>query len=60
MYTVEFECKKCGEVFAADWDFGDEIICPHCKITWETDYDTDWDDNVSGPWLTVEAKGEAG
>lgn len=51
-YKVEFYCKACGEEFEADWLFGDNVQCPHCGATFETDYETNFDDDILGPWLT--------
>ena len=48
---TEFECLECGKSFEAPWDFGDDVECGHCHATFETDYEVDADENVSGPWL---------
>ena len=54
--TVELTSLKCDKDFETKWSFGKDVTCPHCKTTWETDWDTDADDNVSGPWITHEKK----
>lgn len=54
-YRVELVCKKCDQGFIAEWDFGDNVTCSNCGTVWETDYDTDYYDNISGPWITTEA-----
>jgi hypothetical protein len=46
----EFTCKECAQEFYAAWEFGDRVTCPYCGAVWETDYDTDGDDDVYGPW----------
>lgn len=50
-FECDFECKKCDKEFTVDWDYGDEVTCPHCGTVWETDYEENWDFNMSGPWL---------
>lgn len=54
MWTVEFECKKCGDDFEENWTFGDEVKCPQCGTWWETDFETNYDDDIFGPWLDRE------
>ena len=54
MYKAEFTCKGCEKDFETEWTFGDEVTCPHCQTTWETDYEEDWNMNISGPWLVKE------
>lgn len=51
MFDIEFICLECDEYFEVNWDFLDDVKCPHCETVFETDYDTDYDDNVCGPWL---------
>lgn len=51
MYTYSFECMKCDKDFTAEWNFGDDVTCTHCNIRFETDYDTNEDDDINGPWL---------
>ena len=47
----EFSCRECMKDFDCVWTFGEVVRCPHCKIEWETDWDTDDEDNIYGPWL---------
>lgn len=55
----DFTCKKCNEDFKSEWNFGDEVTCPHCKTKFETDYEEDCDMNISGPWLTKEVTNQS-
>lgn len=52
-YRVGFFCKKCEDQFECDWTFGADVTCAHCGTVWETDWDTNSDDDISGPWLTT-------
>lgn len=49
--NVEFTCMECEKEFKADWTFGFDVQCPHCKTWFETDYD-EGEDGWYGPWLT--------
>ncbi len=55
----EFTCPQRGQWFEAEWSFGEDVTCPHCGTEWETDYDVDIEDNVSGPWISAEGKKDA-
>jgi hypothetical protein len=58
MYDVEFSCPTCvtdfTTDFTVDWTFGDEVECPSCHAVYETDWETNGDDDVQGPWLSTE------
>lgn len=47
-----FDCPNCGLEFDAPWTFGANVTCPHCREDWETDYEIDSEESVSGPWIT--------
>lgn len=55
-WDVEFTCKVCGSEFSHEWTFGDNVTCPHCKTEWKTDYDINEEEDVTGPWLSGQAK----
>lgn len=38
-----------------EWNFSN-VTCPTCGREWETDYETDRDDDILGPWITGPAK----
>ena len=58
---MEFECLNCGKTWECDdWDFGDTVTCPHCGAEHDTDWDTDSDDNIYGPWITGLTEQEGG
>lgn len=46
-----FTCPICGHDFTAAWEFGDTVTCPHCGTQYETEYETNADDDIIGPWL---------
>jgi len=50
-YTETFICPECDESFSCSWDFGDDVECPHCETVLRTDYETNSDDNIVGPWI---------
>ena len=51
-YQVELTCPGCDEEFECEWSFGDDVRCPHCGRLWSTEWETDGEDNVHGPWIT--------
>jgi len=56
---VELDCgdPDCdGEI--TDWVFGDDVTCPTCGKVWATDYETNYDDDIQGPWITGAAEGK--
>ena len=50
-WTPQFRCPKDGTTWEQEWDFGGEVTCPECGTVYATDYDVDYDDNISGPWV---------
>ena len=46
-----FTCPIDHEEFEAKWSFGDRVTCPKCKSKFETDYETNYDDDIQGPWI---------
>ena len=55
---MDFTCRNCQTDFAVTWDFGDVVTCPTCGTAWETDYETNADGDVFGPWLADDITGE--
>lgn len=55
---VHFTCKACSRGFDTEWLFGDDVQCTRCGTTFKTDYDTDSEDNIIGPWLTEKSTKE--
>lgn len=58
-WTPTFRCPKDGREWQEEWTFGGEVTCPECSTVYETEYEVDYDDNVSGPWLGAEVKPHA-
>lgn len=54
MYDVDFTCLCGKEWEQAGWSFGDVVQCPLCLRWFETEFETNWDDDVIGPWLGSE------
>ena len=57
---VELSCKtdNCSGVIS-EWNF-DNVTCSLCGTEWETDYDTNFDDDIVGPWITGKADATKG
>lgn len=49
---VELSCPKC-EADITEWSF-DDVQCPQCLAIYETDYETNYDDDIQGPWIVRE------
>ena len=47
--TVELTCPDC-DAEITEWSF-DDVECPDCHAIWETDYETNYDDDIQGPWI---------
>lgn len=57
-YNCDFTCPKCEKDFEAPWLFGDHVICPYCKTEFETDYETNEDEDIQGPWIVNDTPNE--
>lgn len=58
-WSVDFVCLACRKEFTAKygaWESPD-VTCPHCGTSFETDYDINYDEDVSGPWLVGKMAG---
>jgi len=49
----EFDCRKCGKEFEAEFPFGDDVTCPHCGTRYSTDWDYVDEDSMVA-WLVEE------
>lgn len=51
---MEFTCPECGTSFDADWNFGEDVQCSHCKAWLATEYDVDNDEDGENyyAWIT--------
>lgn len=49
---VELECPNCKATITK-WSF-DDVECSQCHRVYETDYETNYDDDIQGPWITKE------
>jgi len=47
----EYECPECGTEMIGT--FGEDVTCPECGRSYETDYDNYAEDSYGG-WITKE------
>jgi len=40
---TDFTCSECEEDFKAEFPYGSDVKCPHCRIWLSTDCEYDWD-----------------
>ena len=48
--TTEIHYPICDDYVEMEWSWDSEVECPQCGTVLAVDYDTDYDDNVYGPW----------
>lgn len=51
MIPVTFTCLECKKEFDCLWTFDDDVSCPECYTAFDTDYDLDIYEELTGPWL---------
>jgi uncharacterized Zn finger protein (UPF0148 family) len=53
----EYTCPECETEL--EGSFGEDVVCPKCGKTWETDWDyTDASEGCMAAWIASEKKGE--